>query len=536
MKESMRNDWNSIKLKFRVIGLRISRLTLDKIYPKDPNPEHWRTINGSKVHLTNGKIDGGAGGRFLGNTWTGNRTGGRGTSNPQKYIGPKTFPEAEGSNWKNVPSKEQMHKIGKISNALSHLKDEYIVPEHEQGRIRNRIKGMYSGVYSTRSGKALLDSLKKTLQKRNPSGSIPKNIDPESTTGKTGSVIISSEADLSKYLEENKKKREELRKQLASYGTMVGRNEGDDEEKVRVARKYNALYQQIQDLEKEIHTQQIKAAQKGIPATSSLTGKCGDRYIQDIQGHLKQAPSGFLTLWNAWEFQAQAHPKYKGRAYQCWFETYFDIDTDSRDRKGRKPYQTYFHEHGHFLDMRLSGYGSGHGRFYSTSYNNGEFIKAIHEDVDKLVKDTDRRLKAEFKERIASGDLKWFQDNGFISETDSWGTPVDKIPSWFKYRKGYAYQFIRKEIRNSDPTGKDMWSDLSDILQGATKDKIHCGWGHSKNYWNDPENLGTEAFAEFTSAHLSNKESLKLLNKYLPKASAVYLKMISDASAKEVKR
>lgn len=201
MKESMRNDWNSIKLKFRVIGLRISRLTLDKIYPKDPNPEHWRTINGSKVHLTNGKIDGGAGGRFLGNTWTGNRTGGRGTSNPQKYIGPKTFPEAEGSNWKHVPSKEQMHKIGKISNALSHLKDEYIVPEHEQGRIRNRIKGMYSGVYSTRSGKALLDSLKKTLQKRNPSGTTPQNTDPNETDHNSQKKTVITEAGENAYKE-----------------------------------------------------------------------------------------------------------------------------------------------------------------------------------------------------------------------------------------------------------------------------------------------------------------------------------------------
>lgn len=529
MKEPMRNDWNSIKLKFRVIGLRISRLTLDKIYPRDPNPEHWRTINGSKVHLTNGKIDGGAGGRFLGNTWTGNKfRGGR----AQRYVGPKLPAELQNYGWKNAPSREQMRKISKMSREFGRLKDKYEIPADIQKEINRHITNMYAGNETVMEAKSylskLIDPQRTTLK--------PKNIDPESTTGKTGSVIISSEAELSKYLEENKKKREELRKQLASYGTMVGRNEGDDEEKVRVARKYNALYQQIQNLEKEIHTQQIKAAQTGIPATSSLTGKCGDRYIQDIQGHLKKAPSGFLTLWNAWEFQAQAHPNYKGRAYQCWFETYFDIETDSRDRKGRKPYQTYFHEHGHFLDMRLSGYGNGHGSFYSTSYNNGEFIKAIHEDVDELVKDTDRRLKAEFKERIASGDLKWFQDNGFISETDLWGTPVDKIPNWFKYRKGYAYQFIRKEIRNSDPTGKDMWSDLSDILQGATKDKIHCGWGHSKNYWNDPENLGTEAFAEFTSAHLSNKESLKLLNKYLPKTSAVYLKMISDASAKEVKR
>lgn len=36
-------------------------------YQKDPNPEHWRTINGAKVHLDkNGNYDGGAGSKFNG--------------------------------------------------------------------------------------------------------------------------------------------------------------------------------------------------------------------------------------------------------------------------------------------------------------------------------------------------------------------------------------------------------------------------------------------------------------------------------------
>lgn len=39
----------------------------DKTYPKDPNPEHWKTINGSHVHMDkNGNYDGGAGGKFNG--------------------------------------------------------------------------------------------------------------------------------------------------------------------------------------------------------------------------------------------------------------------------------------------------------------------------------------------------------------------------------------------------------------------------------------------------------------------------------------
>nr|DAQ67850.1 MAG TPA: Protein of unknown function (DUF3626) [Caudoviricetes sp.] len=46
-------------------------MTMDAAHPKDPDPKNWRTINGSKVHLTEGKIDGGAGGKFTGKEWTG---------------------------------------------------------------------------------------------------------------------------------------------------------------------------------------------------------------------------------------------------------------------------------------------------------------------------------------------------------------------------------------------------------------------------------------------------------------------------------
>lgn len=40
----------------------------DAGYPKDPNPDNWRTINGARVHVDgDGNADGGAGGKFNGN-------------------------------------------------------------------------------------------------------------------------------------------------------------------------------------------------------------------------------------------------------------------------------------------------------------------------------------------------------------------------------------------------------------------------------------------------------------------------------------
>lgn len=51
--------------------LKRIRAAFDASYPKDPNPENWRTINGAKTHINeNGEIDGGAGGKFVGRKWT----------------------------------------------------------------------------------------------------------------------------------------------------------------------------------------------------------------------------------------------------------------------------------------------------------------------------------------------------------------------------------------------------------------------------------------------------------------------------------
>ena len=61
-----------VALSMRLDTIAMQRgLTLDSARPKDPDPKNWRTINGSKVHLTEGKIDGGAGGKFSGKEWTG---------------------------------------------------------------------------------------------------------------------------------------------------------------------------------------------------------------------------------------------------------------------------------------------------------------------------------------------------------------------------------------------------------------------------------------------------------------------------------
>ncbi len=67
----------------------VSATTTDAAYPKDPNPKNWRTINGSKVHLTKGKIDGGAGGKFTGKKWKGKQHHEFTPGASKQYVAPK---------------------------------------------------------------------------------------------------------------------------------------------------------------------------------------------------------------------------------------------------------------------------------------------------------------------------------------------------------------------------------------------------------------------------------------------------------------
>lgn len=65
----------------------VARAFDTKGYPDDKNPKNWRTINGAKTHISEeGKIDGGAGGKFTGKQWTS-------AKHPYKpKVNPQTLP------------------------------------------------------------------------------------------------------------------------------------------------------------------------------------------------------------------------------------------------------------------------------------------------------------------------------------------------------------------------------------------------------------------------------------------------------------
>ena len=198
-----------------------------------------------------------------------------------------------------------------------------------------------------------------------------------------------------------------------------------------------------------------------------------------------------------------------------------------RDAKGstwQAPYQVTFHESGHSIDY-LANARAGGSKYqtFSYTYENNKFGDTIKSEIDDIVNKYDKELKVSFKEH--ADDIEWLHDNDFISDWNynfykDYGSWISGKP---KYSKSYAYKALEKEIRLLDSMSR---SDLSDIVEGATKGKIKCGFGHGNSYWKDESNLPTEAFAEMLDSEMTNPQSLETIKKYLPKSYEVFCELL----------
>lgn len=239
--------------------------------------------------------------------------------------------------------------------------------------------------------------------------------------------------------------------------------------------------------------------------------------------------------------------KSRGGAYCQFTSISWNAEKDSVDSKLRKAHSVFYHESGHAID-HLLGNGKGVGWFYSTGWNNGEFSTTIKDEVKDWVESIKKELKDGLKAHAS--DIEWLKAHKLISDWDlsrlenyakQNGVSVEdilskkvKIPD-AKYNmpkvvNHNAYKIIEQEMENIKNSENGDWkmSDISDILEGATKGGIQCGWGHGKSYWKHTD-VAVEAFAEMMQAHTVGNESLEVLEKYLPKSVDAFRRMCKDA-------
>lgn len=257
---------------------------------------------------------------------------------------------------------------------------------------------------------------------------------------------------------------------------------------------------------------------------SEFGKKFGKEHYDEIRDRVDACENADLQkVWDAYEGKITvADPHHRGGAYCSGNNIYVNIETDAKGRSWSSPYATTFHESGHAIDGLTAHFGSTNGQWHlSSTYKDGLFPKTIKEEVGDLVKS----ILADMKDH--KDDFSYWVQKGWMSQNTA-----DYYLKYggFKVKKSYAYAALQNEIKSLSPL---QYGDLSDILEGATRGKIQCGIGHGGgSYWTNRTyngvewGLGTEAFAEMTSATMTSPESLETIKKYLPKSYAMYEDML----------
>lgn len=208
-------------------------------------------------------------------------------------------------------------------------------------------------------------------------------------------------------------------------------------------------------------------------------------------------------VWNKLYSKIRVGNAYnKGTAYSDYYgDVYFNIDKVRKGRSFSKPFNTIFHEFGHSID-KLNGIS----KYISVQFKDNLFANTIKKEVDDMVKAKQEKLKKEY------ANLKDIDKDIYKAFTN----------------KSAAYNEIAEELVKK----LDMLElgDISDILEGATLGKIQCGIGHGKSYWQKRKETGlaAEAFAEMFRANFAGEESLKTIQKYLPKSYEVFEEILEE--------
>lgn len=260
----------------------------------------------------------------------------------------------------------------------------------------------------------------------------------------------------------------------------------------------------------------------------NMAQKVGKNHFDNIRDKVDGCQNDDLRIvWNTFESQikvADAH--YHGRSFASGGTINITIGSDAKGNSYNAPYAVTFHESGHAIDCLTAPMGGKSGQwFISSSYKDGLFPKTIKAEVSDWVNAVYKEMKAH------KDDFQYWIDQNWI---DSNTAAYYSNSSWFKMSKSLAYKAIQNQLSALNWLQK---GDISDILEGATRMKICLGVGHGAAYWTNriydgiDFGLGTEAFAEMTSASMTCPESLAVIQKYLPKSYAVYkeiIKMIAE--------
>lgn len=247
----------------------------------------------------------------------------------------------------------------------------------------------------------------------------------------------------------------------------------------------------------------------------------GKEDSDEIERRLKQAPERMQKMWAKYQdrfeierYDQGAGPHYSPRTKKVTLTPDSVHAANNSSYLGK--YDVVYHEFGHAIDYFEMGKDNIYGKI---SEKNG-----LGEAMSKDFVAYRDKLMPEILAKYTPDSAGNFFGGLYIKGVKVTFTKKGKLslPS--------ARQLAEKQIGSEISSQRNwpVYSDVSDMVEAATKGRVSPGAGHGKAYWSYEGMQSTEAFAEMTSATINNPESLAQIKRLFPNAYNKYLDIVDD--------
>ena len=226
---------------------------------------------------------------------------------------------------------------------------------------------------------------------------------------------------------------------------------------------------------------ELSAAQ---PFAPDVRAKVGDSFADEMERLINAAESNHPEIAGLYKrfsckFKVVDSHLAQGAFYRSSDKgIHFNAENDRLGDHLSTPYETVFHELGHLID-NISAY-----RYEFTGNLNG---------LDDAIK----------------RDWRHFRD----SEGRRMGIRRDKNRA--------VTSMLRGEQRAMGENGLRVFGNVSDIIEGCTRESYPLGAGHGASYHRNTGATGREFFAEVCDSAMSNEESYQQMKRIFPEAVAL---------------
>jgi hypothetical protein len=261
----------------------------------------------------------------------------------------------------------------------------------------------------------------------------------------------------------------------------------------RLLAEYNEVQSRIPELVKAKNSA-IRQLSEAQPFGPQIRAALGDGYADAMEAMLDAAQEKHPELADAFRmFSSQLKISDSNLQKGAYYKPsergiYFNAEAVAKGSGYLKPYQTVFHEFGHLID-NVSQYGY-------------KYIGAENGLQDVIKSDW-----AKFRNKLG-------REHGVT-----------------RNKNEFAIKTLKEELRNTED-GLMTYADVSDIIEGCTKQPYPLSFGHGVSYHkNNPDSTAHEFVAELFDSALANEGSYKQMKRIFPNAVALVESIFKEVTA-----